>query len=147
MFKVIENEEEKNIFIELKLKEIKYHLKYAEALGLDDQFVKKFSKKKALKNYGKNGYYQLLLVYINNIVGIIEFKECISEIDNLPYIFLENIYIDEGYRKHGLGKKAIIYLREKYNRRIELEAWYGIPATKLYEELGMKTIKTRYMLP
>lgn len=44
-----------------------------------------------------------------------------------------------------IDKKVIESLR-KLNYRIELECWYGMPVNNLYKSLGMKEIKTRYML-
>ena len=55
------------------------------------------------------------------------------------------IYIDNNFRGKGVAKE-VIKLIKALNYRIELECWYGIPANNLYKSLGMKEIKTRYMM-
>ena len=37
-------------------------------------------------------------------------------------------------------------LLKTLNYRIELECWYEMPANNLYKSLGMRKIKTRYMM-
>ena len=58
---------------------------------------------------------------------------------------IKNIYIDNNFRGKGVGKE-VIKLIKTLNYRIELECWYEIPANNLYKSLGMKEIKTRYMM-
>ena len=68
-----------------------------------------------------------------------------SDIDNNKIIYIKFLYIIEEFRKKGIGKKIIKELQKK-NYRIELECWYEMPANYFYETLGMKKIKTRYVL-
>ena len=60
-------------------------------------------------------------------------------------LYILMFYIVEEYRKSGIGKKIIKELQNKHYR-IELECWYEMPANYFYEALGMRKIKTKYML-
>ena len=81
----------------------------------------------------------------NKTVGIIEYQITKSDIDQKKILYIKNIYIDNNFRGKGVGKE-VIKLIKALNYRIELECWYGIPANNLYKSLGMKEIKTRYMM-
>ena len=81
----------------------------------------------------------------NKTVGIIEYQITKSDIDQEKILYIKNIYIDNNFRGKGVGKE-VIKLIKVLSYRIELECWYGIPANNLYKSLGMKEIKTRYMM-
>lgn len=145
MLKELETNEEIQQFGKYKVDLIKYHQQYANKLGLYDLVVDKYNYDDAVRHVGKDGYYQFLIIDDNKAVGILEYQITKSDIDNKDIIYIKDIYIDEIFRGRGLGKKVINELK-KMKYRIELECWYGIPSNELYKSLGMKEIKTRYML-
>lgn len=131
-------------FGKYKVDLIKYHQQYANKLGLFDEVVEKYDFNDAIKNVGKDGFYQFLIMNNDKEVGILEYQITKSDIDKKDIIYIKNIYIEESFRGIGLGKKVINELR-KMKYRIELECWYNMPANDLYKSLGAKEIKTRYM--
>lgn len=144
MLKKVEEKNDIQTFGKYKVDLIKYHQQYANKLGLFDEVVEKYDFNDAIKNVGKDGFYQFLIMNNDKEVGILEYKITKSDIDKKDIIYIKNIYIEESYRGMGLGKKVINELR-KMQYRIELECWYNMPANNLYKSLGAKEIKTRYM--
>lgn len=140
------NNEDIDLFSKYKVILIKFHQKYANELGLIDKVVEKYDVAKAMKYIGKDGYYQYIIEYEDKDVGFVEYKIDISEIDNEKITEIKNIYIEDKYRNLGIAKDTIVKIREKTNNRIELECWYGIPANTIYKSLGMKELKTRYIM-
>lgn len=76
---------------------------------------------------------------------MIEYQIITSDIDKKKILYIKYIYIEQRFRRKGIGKE-VINLLKKLNYRIELECWYDMPANDLYKSLGMKEIKTRYMM-
>ena len=144
MLKKVEEKNDIQTFGKYKVDLIKYHQQYANKLGLFDEVVEKYDFNDAIKNVGKDGFYQFLIMNNDKEVGILEYQITKSDIDKKDIIYIKNIYIEESYRGIGLGKKVINELR-KMQYRIELECWYDMPANDLYKSLGAKEIKTRYM--
>lgn len=144
MLKKVEEKNDIQTFGKYKVDLIKYHQQYANKLGLFDEVVEKYDFNDAIKNVGKDGFYQFLIMNNDKEVGILEYQITKSDIDKKDIIYIKNIYIEESYRGMGLGKKVINELR-KMQYRIELECWYNMPANDLYKSLGAKEIKTRYM--
>jgi len=144
MLKKVEEKNDIQTFGKYKVDLIKYHQQYANKLGLFDEVVEKYDFNDAIKNVGKDGFYQFLIMNNDKEVGILEYQITKSDIDKKDIIYIKNIYIEESFRGIGLGKKVINELR-KMKYRIELECWYNMPANDLYKSLGAKEIKTRYM--
>lgn len=145
MLKEIKTDEEIKLFGEYKVKLIKYHQQFARELGLFDLVVDKYNLNDALRHIGKDDYFQFLIVDNDNVVGILEYQITKSDIDDSDILYIKDIYIDDNFRGNGIGRTAILELK-KMGYRIELECWYGMPANGLYQALGAKEIKTRYML-
>lgn len=145
MLKKLITENDLKKFGEYKLELIKFHKEYANKLGLVDKVIDGYTYEDALKHIGEQGYFQFLINYKNNDVGMLEYEIQNSKIDNNKIIYISCIYIKEEYRGLGIGR-IIIYELKKQNIRIELECWYGMPANNLYRSLGMKEITTRYIL-
>lgn len=145
MLREVKTPEEIKKFGKYKLELIKYHQQYANKLGLYDEKVDKYTYEDAVRHIGEENYYQFLIIYNDNEVGILEYEIKKSDIDNKDILYIKNIYIDESFRGNGIGKQIINELKQ-LNYRIELECWYGMPANELYKSLGMKEIKVRYML-
>lgn len=133
------------IFGEYKVELIKFHQEYAEKLGLFDKVVDNYNFNDAIRHIKQKRFFQFLIQIENKTVGIIEYQITKSDIDQKKILYIKNIYIDNNFRGKGVGKE-VIKLIKALNYRIELECWYGIPANNLYKSLGMKEIKTRYMM-
>lgn len=144
MLKEVKTESEIQKFGKYKVDLIKYHQQYANNIGLFDSVVDKYKFDDAVRNIGKKGYYQFLIINDNEPVGILEYQITKSEIDNNDILYIKSIYIEEIYRGLGLGKQVIAELR-KMKYRVEFECWYDMPSNELYRSLGAKEIKTRYM--
>ena len=145
MLKEVKTNMEIQQFGKYKVDLIKYHQQFANQLGLHDSIVENYNVEDATRHIGKYNYFQYLIIHNNEPVGILEYQITKSNIDNEDILYIKDIYIDESYRGHGLGKEVINELRKK-NYRIELECWYGMPSNHLYQSLGAKEIKVRYML-
>lgn len=145
LLKKVESTEEIKQFGKFKVDLIKYHQHYANALGLFDVVVDDYDNNKAIRNIGKIGFYQFLINFNDNYIGIVEYQIQKSDIDNTSILYLKDIYIEESYRGQGISTKIINELK-KLNYRIELECWYGMPANEFYKSIGAKELKTRYMI-
>lgn len=143
--KEVEGSDEAELFGRYKVKLVKYHQKYANELGLFDDKVARYNLKEALKHINEPNWYQYLIMFDDKAVGIIEYQILKSEIDNGDIIYISDIYIEQDYRNKGIGKQIIQNLK-KSNKRIELECWYDLPANGFYKSIGMKKLKTVYML-
>ena len=107
------------IFSKSKAELIKFYQQYN---GVDN-----YNYDDVIHHINERGYFQFLIQVENE-------KLCIKD-----------FYIDNNFRGKGIGKEVIKLLKE-LNYRIELEYWYGMPANNLYKSLGIREIKTRYMM-
>lgn len=133
------------IFGKYKVELIKFHQQYAQKLGLFDNVVDNYNYDDAIRHIDEKGYFQFLIQVENEIVGIIEYQITNSDIDKKKILYIKDFYIDDNFRGKGIGKEVMKLLKE-LNYRIELECWYEMPANNLYKSLGMREIKTRYMM-
>ncbi len=145
LLKKIDCDNDIEIFGRYKVELIKFHQQYAQKLGLFDNVVATYNYDDAIRHINEKGYFQFLILMEKVIVGIIEYQIIKSDIDKKEILYIKNFYIDDMFRGKGIGKE-VMNLLKKLNYRIELECWYGIPANELYKSLGMKEIKTRYMM-
>lgn len=145
MLEKLRTKEDIEVFAKYKLDLIKLHQEYANKIGLFDSKVDNYKQEDTLKHLNKKDYYQFLIKDDGKNIGALEYKITKSDIDNNKIIYIKFLYIIEEFRKKGIGKKIIKELQKK-NYRIELECWYEMPANYFYETLGMKKIKTRYVL-
>ncbi len=145
LLKKIDCDNDIEIFGRYKVELIKFHQQYAQKLGLFDNVVAAYNYDDAIRHINEKGYFQFLILMEKVIVGIIEYQIIKSDIDKKEILYIKNFYIDDMFRGKGIGKE-VMNLLKKLNYRIELECWYGIPANELYKSLGMREIKTRYML-
>ncbi len=145
LLKKVDYNDDIEIFGNYKVDLIKLHQQYAQKLGLFDKVVENYNYDDAIRNINKKGYFQFLIKVENDIVGIIEYQITNSDIDKKRILYIKDFYIDENFRGKGIGKE-VINLLKKLNYRIELECWYEMPANNLYKSLGMREIKTRYMM-
>ncbi len=145
LLKPVKSEEDIKKYGNYKVELVKYHQQYANKIGLFDKVVDSYDYNRAIRHIGENNFFQFFIQIENEKVGILEYQITISDIDKKEILYLKNLYIFEQFRGKGIGKE-IINILKKLNYRIELECWYGIPAKKLYQSLGMKEIKIRYMI-
>ena len=145
LLKKIECDNDIEMFGKYKVQLIKFHQQYAQKLGLFDIVVDNYNYDDAIRHVNKKGYFQFLIQAGNEIVGIIEYQIIKSDIDKKKILYVKDFYIDEIFRGKGIGKE-VMKLLKKLNYRIELECWYEMPANNLYKSLGMRVIKTRYMM-
>ncbi len=141
----VETKDDIDLFANYKLDLIKSHEYYAEKLELVDKKVNSYSKEDAIRNIGKEDFYQFIINYNNIDVGFIEYDIEISDIDSKEIVYIKNMFINNDYRHVGIGTEVLNNLKENTKSRIELECWYDMPANELYKKLGMKQIKTRYV--
>ncbi len=145
LLKKLDSNNEIETFAKYKVKLIKFHQQYAQKLGLFDSVVESYNFQDAIRHIDEKGYFQFLILLESEIIGIIEYQITNSDIDKNEILYIKDIYIDDNFRGKGIGKEVINSLK-KLNYRIELECWYEMPANNLYKSLGMRVIKTRYMM-
>ena len=73
MLKKVEEKNDIQTFGKYKVDLIKYHQQYANKLGLFDEVVEKYDFNDAIKNVGKDGFYQFLIMNNDKEVGILEY--------------------------------------------------------------------------
>ena len=71
MLKKVEEKNDIQTFGKYKVDLIKYHQQYANKLGLFDEVVEKYDFNDAIKNVGKDGFYQFLIMNNYKEVGIL----------------------------------------------------------------------------
>lgn len=141
----VESNKDIDLFVKYKVSLVKYHQQYANTIGLVDKIVENYNENDAKKHIGENNFFQYIVEYENNDVGILEYSIEISDIDNESILYVNKLFIDCKYRNLGIGKEVLLKIKNETDLRIELECWYGMPANELYKDLGMKEIKTRYI--
>lgn len=145
LLKPVKSEKDIEKFGNYKVDLIKYHQQYANKIGLFDDVIANYDYNRAIRHIKENNFFSFFIQIEDEIVGILEYQITNSDIDKKEILYLKNMYIMEQFRGNGIGKQ-VMQLLKKLNYRIELECWYEIPAKKLYKSLGMKEIKTRYMI-
>ena len=91
----------------------------------------------------KNSYI-FLIEYSKNIAGMCTLQTLISSVEGGVSGLIEDFYIDENYRKLGLGqslvKKVEEFCKKKNYKRIQLLCRSNnIIAIKFYEKIGFNT--------
>ena len=144
-FREVTSENELNILCEMKVELMDYLVQYANKFNIQDDELMKYSMEQALSTIHQRVNY---LIFLNEEpVGMSQIQEQISDVDNRPILFVHSLYIKPLIQKRGIGGKYLRYLCRKYNKRIEIECWYDIPAKSLYERAGFLPMMTRYVLP
>jgi len=89
---------------------------------------------------------EVLLAYeLNNPIGFALFYSTYSTFQGKPSLFLEDLFIDEKYRKKGYGKQIIAYLasiakKRQYSR---IDWWcldWNQKSIDFYESIGAKKL-------
>ena len=90
--KKLDTKSDIDLFAKYKVSLIKLHQQYAEKIGLNDQKVKEYDENDAIRHIGKSNYYQFIIIYNNQEVGIIEYNIETSDIDNLKILIWFLVY-------------------------------------------------------
>lgn len=144
-FREVHTEQERDIFADLKVALMKYHMEFADKLGISDDELINYTKVQALSTFQQRIN---VLFYSGDMpVGMAQMEEQISDIDNMPILFINSMYIIPEVHNKGIGGIFLKYIGRKYKKRIECECWYELPVGELYQRAGFRPIKTRYMLP
>jgi GNAT superfamily N-acetyltransferase len=97
--------------------------------------------------FGKNPLYKVLLAKTNDeAVGYAFYFYTYSSFLARKTLYLEDIYISENYRKHGIGKKLIeelvnIAKKNKCGRMEWCVLDWNTSAIEFYNKLGAKQLK------
>lgn len=108
-------------------------------MEIRDKEIDDYSLERAKKNLSERDSY---LVSINDkYIGIfqISIRESICATNQVAY--LHNLYIEESYRKQGIGRQIIDFILTLYSKSIECECWYEMKAFSFYQSLGFKCIR------
>lgn len=144
-FHEVGTENEWDIFANLKIELMKYHLEFAKKFELLDQELLNYSKEQALST----AQHRIsILFYLDSTpVGMAQMEDQVSEIDNTPILFIHSMYIIPAAHNKGIGGFFLRHIAHKYQKRIECECWYDLPACELYRRAGFLPLVTRYALP
>lgn len=130
------------VFAVMKLKEMEFHVEYAEKMGIDDIYCKSYTPEQAMESKNKYDTYTLKNK-TDNILGFIQLSN-FNKANTGNGIFINNLYVEEQYRGKGVATDVLTFLSNKFNE-VMLEAYYNIPGNKLYQELGFKEIGKIYL--
>ena len=129
----------------LKMELMKYHLDYSSQIGINDKELLQYTLEQALSTASSRD--KSIFLVNDEIVGMAQVEEQISDVDDIPILFVHGVYIRSNARHYGIGGIFLQYLCRRYKKRVECECWYGLPASTLYERAGFKPMVTRYVLP
>ncbi|WP_312814271.1 GNAT family N-acetyltransferase [Sedimentibacter sp.] len=144
-FYEVEKEEDLALLGEMKLELMRYHLSFAEKLGIADYELLNYTKEQALSTSSQRT--SILFYCENELIGMSQVQEQVSEVDNCPILFIYSIYIKPSVQNQGVGNQFLHYLANKYRKRIECECWYDMPSKGFYKHVGFRPMMTRYILP
>lgn len=130
------------VFAEMKLKEMEFHVEYAEKMGIDDTYCNSYTLEQALNSQDKYSTY-ILRNSTNNILGFIQLSN-FDEVNTGNGVYINNLYVREKYRGKGVATDVLNFLSDKFGE-VMFEAYYNIPGNKLYKELGFKEIGKIYL--
>lgn len=125
------------LFAVMKLKEMEFHVEYAEKMGIDDIYCKSYTLEQAIESQNKYDTYTLKNK-TDNILGFIQLSN-FDKANTGNGVFVNNLYVGEQYRGKGVATNVLNFLSTKFNE-VMFEAYYNIPGNKLYKELGFKEI-------
>jgi hypothetical protein len=126
-----------NEFASMKLSEMNYHIKWANKLGIQDNYCINFSKEDAIKDL--EDYTTLIINYNDIIVWFIQMSDFPYYGKNTSGIQIDNLYIKEEYRDKGIAASIIRKLKSKFDN-ITLEIWYEMDSLEKYKHIGFREI-------
>lgn len=94
------------------------------------------------KRFEKNESIIFMAEIDGKVVGFTQLYTSFSSVSMLPVYILNDLYVEDSYRKKGVGKallnKAKELCKENDFKGLALETAINNPAQKLYERLGWK---------
>lgn len=150
------NKEDVQQFTDCVIALMRYHVRYAEALGLEDEVCAKYSQDDVWRGLAKANRQSFLIKDTsNNIAGILQIR-----IENNYFkrdkdlnpgdfgVEIDKIYLKPEFRGQGIAKAAFNLLRDEFpqSKYFRLQCWYDIPAAKVYQALGMTPVCTEYLI-
>lgn len=87
----------------------------------------------------------------NNMVGFAHLNSHISTWTDLPYCYLQDLYVDEKFRNQGLARQLIEYCYQACTGKFDRVYWLthetNITAQYLYNQIANKTEYIHYVKP
>lgn len=127
------------------VKLIKYHLPFADNLGIVDKVCERYTTADAISKLYLENNKCYVLEHNNDKIGVLR----LSFDDVKKSITIEDVYILESFRNKGYFSSILEYLKDTYKNiydTIELDCWYGLPACEIYKYLGFKEVYKHYRL-
>lgn len=130
------------VFAEMKLKEMEFHVEYAEKMGINDIYCKSYTLEQAMESRDKYNTY-IVKNSTDNILGFVQLSN-FDKVNTGNGVYINNLYVREQYRGKGVATAVLNFISNKFNE-VMLETYYDIPGNKLYQELGFKEIGKIYL--
>ncbi len=126
----------------------------AHAVFEESEYDRKNKAQQLSKDlFGENTkLYCLVVEYNDTYVGYITWMKQYSTWDAKEYLYMDCLYLDDGYRGHGIGE-ALVNQMKDFGRRqnIDLVQWhtpdFNVRAIKFYKRIGATSkSKERFFL-
>ena len=139
------SEDYMKFYADTVVKLIKYHLPFADNLGIVDEVCERYTTVDAISKLYLENNKCYVLEHNSDKIGVLR----LSFDDVKKSITIENVYILESFRNKGHFSSVLKYLKDTYKNSygtIELDCWYGLPACERYKYLGFKEVYKHYRL-
>ena len=143
IIKQVETKKEIEEFRQMEYDVSVYFLKYARNIDIYDKKVENYTYKDTEK-YLSSKYKKFVGYEGDNITSMIMIKRKKSIYDGKYVTEIVDLYVKPEYRSKGYGKELIDFIKNKFNRRIELSCFYNAPANEFYKKIGLKTLEVVY---
>lgn len=124
-------------FSAMKVDEMRYHIKYADSLGIKDRYCIEFNGLDAVKDLCD--YTTLIICCGDSIIGFIQISDFPYYGSSKSGIKIDNLFIKAEYRNKGVATDIIRKLRSKFDC-ITLEVWYELDNLEKYKHIGFREI-------
>lgn len=149
IFKKIDEVNDIDLYLEMKVGFMKSFVPLANELGINDKVCENYDKAEAYKDILEKslviGRHNGFIECDGKIVGLCDYSDRVSDYLNKNVIYVNNLYILETYRNRGIGTEVLKLLKEKYGF-IELQCFYNNLAHDFYRKLGFQREFTQYFL-
>lgn len=132
-------------FAKLKTEMVHYHKQFADSSNIKDTETLKYTEEDSISHLNDENYFLFLIKFNKKFVGILEYKNSISDIKDESIVYVNSIYILEKYQGNQIGKNIIEYLKERFGT-VELKVYYNLPAKEFYKHLGFKEVYSKLVL-
>lgn len=142
--KMLESNNDVVQFCDYKIKCIKYHIPYAQSMGINDVECDRFGMRDAVKYFSDPSWKQLLIFYNKQVIGAIEYKIQQWQLNQEETsVYISFSYIDESFRGRGIYKEVISQI-EKLADHVEFEIYYNLESHEIHEKMGYRVLSKRY---